>query len=95
MRDAYPTSSLGRRRRHHHREIRQVADPILANVRGATMLAAVGLGYRGFEDFAAGQIRETFRPDPANRRVYDQLFGEFLTFYRRNRRAWARLNAGR
>ncbi len=77
------------------REIRQVADPILANVRGAAMLAAVGLGYRGFDDFAAGgQIRETFRPDPTNRRLYDQLFGEFLTFYRRNRRAWSRLNAG-
>ncbi len=77
------------------REIRQVADPILANVRGAAMLAAVGLGYRGFEDFASGQVRETFRPDPANRRLYDELFGEFLTFNRRNRRAWTRLNAGR
>ncbi len=77
------------------REIRQVADPILANVRGAAMLAAVGLGYRGFEDFAGGQIRETFRPDPANRRIYDQLFDEFLSYYRRNRRAWARLNTGR
>ncbi len=77
------------------REIHQVADPILANARGAAMLAAVGLGYRDFEDFAGGQIRETFRPNPANRRLYDQLFGEFLAFYRRNRRAWARLNAGR
>ncbi len=77
------------------REIRQVADPIQANIRGAAMLAAVGLGYRGFDDFAAGvEIRETFRPDPANRRIYDELFGEFLAFYRRNRRAWARLNAG-
>jgi xylulokinase len=76
------------------RPIRQVADPLLANVRGAAAIAAVGLRRLTFEDFAESvHIEEVFHPQPKNRRLYDELYRELLTFYRRNRRSFARLNA--
>lgn len=76
------------------RPIRQVADPLLANVRGAAAIAAVGLGRLTFEELAASvRIERLFHPQPENQRLYDDLYRELLTFYRRNRRGFARLNA--
>ncbi len=76
------------------RRIRQVADPIQANLRGAAVLAAVGLGLMRFEDVPRRvEIRQTFEPDGGNRRLYDQLYRELRAFYRRNRRAFERLNS--
>jgi xylulokinase len=76
-----------------NRAIRQVKDPVRANVRGAALIAAVGLGYTSFDQIAAHvEIAETFRPDPDHRKVYDELFREFLNIYKNNRAAYARLN---
>ena len=76
-----------------NRTIRQVKDPILANLRGAAFLAAVSLGHLRFADIPDRiQIAETFQPNPENRKIYDQLFAEFLNIYKKNRRICARLN---
>ena len=78
------------------RTIEQVADPVNANARGAGLLAAVALGELTF-----GQIPDRVRvvrsydPDPAHDGLYDRLFREFVGLYRRNRKAYARLNRER
>ncbi len=76
-----------------NRTIKQVKDPILANLRGTAFLAAAGLGYLRFEDIPdLIRISNTYRPNPENRRLYDELFREFKNIYKHNRRIYARLN---
>lgn len=76
-----------------NRTIRQVRDPILANLRGAAFLAAVSLGYCRFEDIPDRiKIANTYKPNPHNRGIYDELFAEFVNIYKYNRRIYARLN---
>jgi xylulokinase len=75
------------------RTIRQVQEPQLSNVRGAALQAATALGYIPFD--AIGErvpIAATYRPDPAHRGLYDELFREFVNLYRQNRGIYARLN---
>jgi xylulokinase len=75
------------------RTIRQVADPVQINARGAGLLAAAALGYaplEGLGDRVA--IARSFTPNPDNRLVYDRLFREYLGIYRANRPMYARLN---
>ncbi len=75
------------------RKIRQVRDPIMANVRGAAFLAAAALGYLEFSDIPNRvAIRQTFEPNPGNRGTYDELYKEFRRLYRANKRIFARLN---
>ena len=75
------------------RDIRQVKDPIHANSRGAALLASVALGYSSFDDISERtQILRTYTPNPDNRQIYDELFGEFLEIYKRNKSMYARLN---
>ncbi len=76
-----------------NRPIRQVADPLQVNTRGAGLLAAVGLGLTSFEQIADTiPIRQTFTPDPAHRRLYDERFDLFRQFYDRNKKLFRRLN---
>lgn len=76
------------------RTIQRVEDPIQANARGAAFIAAVGLGYITFDDIPKlTKISKVFRPNPANRRIYDELFGEFLNIYKTNKLLYRRLNA--
>ena len=75
------------------RTVRQVQEPQLCNVRGAALQAAAALGYVPFNDIGARvPIAATYRPDPAVRRLYDELFREFVNLYRQNRGIYARLN---
>jgi xylulokinase len=75
------------------RTIRQVKDPIQANVRGAAFLAAAALGLLTFDDIPARvQIARTYEPNPAHRPIYDELFREFVNIYKCNRRIYERLN---
>ena len=77
------------------RAIEQVADPVNANARGAGLLAAVALGDLTFDQVPARvRVSRTYRPDPALKELYDNLFREFVGLYRRNHRAFARLNRG-
>lgn len=75
------------------RSIRQVESPRQANARGAAFIAAVGLGYITFEDIPnLIRIRQTFRPNPENRKIYDELFDVFIQIYKRNKKIFRRLN---
>jgi xylulokinase len=75
------------------RTIEQVADPVNANARGAGLLAAVALGELTFSQVPERvKVASTYQPEPGTGQVYDELFAEFVGFYRRNRRAHARLN---
>jgi len=75
------------------RTIKQAAEPILANVRGAVFLTGLALGEITIDDVAANvEITRTFEPDPGDRAIYDELYGEFVGFYKHNRKMFARLN---
>ena len=76
------------------RSVRQVADPLEINVRGAALLAAVALGRASFGAMDGVPIARTYAPDRANRATYDALFREYLGLYRATRGAYARLNRG-
>jgi xylulokinase len=76
------------------RTIQQVRDPMQANARGAALIAAVGLGYITIEDIPKlTRISNVFKPNPGNRRIYDELYGEFLNIYQTNKLLSRRLNA--
>jgi xylulokinase len=75
------------------RKIRQVKDPILANLRGAALLASVALGYLQYDEIASRvPIAHVYEPDPDHRRIYDELFEEFTAIYQSNQKIYARLN---
>lgn len=78
------------------RVIQQVDEPVLANARGAAFQAAVALGELKVEEIPSlVPIARTFEPDPANRELYDELFGEFVNLYKSNKAIFARLNRAR
>jgi xylulokinase len=75
------------------RPIRQMKDPIRANSRGAAYVALVGLGMMTFDDIHKNvPVNRVFQPNPANRAIYDELFGEFLNLYKNNKSMYSRLN---
>lgn len=76
------------------RRIRKVRQPRLANARGAAFLACIALGYLKIDDIPKRvKIDATYEPNPDNRKIYDELFREFVGAYRSNRKMYARLNA--
>ncbi len=76
-----------------NRAIRQVHQPIQANARGAAFIAAVGLGYITVNDIPKLiKISKVFKPNPRNRQLYDELYGEFLNVYKANKTMYQRLN---
>ena len=75
------------------REIRQVADPVLANVRGAALLTLLALGRITLGDVPAMvEVKRTYQPDPATATEYELLFGEFVTLYKQTKGIFKRLN---
>ena len=75
------------------RPMRQVKDPVMANARGAAFIGAQALGKLKFDEVPdLVPIAKTFTPDPKNRRLYDELFAEFLEVYESNIKICARLN---
>jgi xylulokinase len=75
------------------RPIRQVADPLLVNVRGAGLSALVALGHMSWDDIPARiEIESTFEPEPRNRGTYDRLFDAFVDVHRKNKGIYSRLN---
>lgn len=76
--------------------IRQVKDPIEANARGAALLASASLGYLGYREIGTHvPILKTYIPNPDHRKIYDELFAEFVAIYQNNRKIYARLNRPR
>lgn len=76
-----------------NRNIKQVKDPIQANVRGAAFLASVALGHLTFDDIPDRvQFINTYTPNPENRMCYDRLFKGFLKIYKTNRSFFKQMN---
>jgi xylulokinase len=75
------------------RPIRQMADPVLANVRGAAFAAAVALGHLRWED-VPGLVpaARTYEPDPSTRTTYDAGHRAFVALYRRTKGIHRSLN---
>ncbi|NMB62490.1 MAG: xylulose kinase [Chloroflexi bacterium] len=75
-------------------EIKQAADPICANARGAAWIAAAGLGEISFADIP-GLVKfdHTYQPHPQNRAVYDERFAVFTDVYKHLRGIYKTLNA--
>jgi xylulokinase len=74
-------------------EIKQIADPIYANARGAAWIAAVGLGEIAFGDVPGlAQFKRMYAPDEKNRALYDEHFTVFTEIYRQMKGVYKRLN---
>ena len=75
------------------REIRQVADPVCANARGAAWMGAVGLGKIQFTDIPElVHINRVYQPDTRNRNLYDERFRIFTKIYRKMHKIYQTLN---
>ena len=60
------------------RTIEQVDDPLYCGLRGAALIAGVALGeIKRSEVGGLVPVRATYRPDPADRVVYDRAFRAF------------------
>ncbi|MGY2875889.1 xylulokinase [Marmoricola sp. URHA0025 HA25] len=76
--------------------IRQAEDPVLANARGAALIAAVGIGELTWAEIPAKvRIAHSYDPDPARQAVHERQYQTFTALYRRNRRTYARHNRPR
>ncbi|MBK6791112.1 MAG: FGGY-family carbohydrate kinase [Anaerolineales bacterium] len=74
-------------------EIKQVADPIYANARGAAWIAAAGLGEIKFADIPELiQFRRAYQPQVQNRAVYDRGFENFQLIYKQMKGVYRHLN---
>ncbi|MDW8147855.1 MAG: FGGY-family carbohydrate kinase [Roseiflexaceae bacterium] len=71
--------------------IHQATHPLLANVRGAALIAAVAIGRQSFNRITA-PVAATFHPRHEHQRTYDELFRAFVRIYRQNRAIYAQLN---
>ena len=76
------------------RRIRQVTQPVLANVRGARRCsrcspwgASRSATWPPWSDTGA-----TYEPDPSQAPVYDELFTEFVNLYKQTKQIHRRLN---
>jgi xylulokinase len=75
-------------------EIRQVANPIYANARGAAWIAAVGLGEITFVDVPGlVEIKKRFLPQASTRSLYDDRFDIFKQIYKQMKPVYQKLNA--
>ncbi len=78
------------------RTIRQIADPVLANVRGAGMLTHLTLGNVHLDDIPATvAVKATYEPEPAAAAVYTELLKEFVNLYEKTKAIHKRLNGKR
>ena len=74
-------------------EIKQVADPIYANARGAAWIAAVGLGEIQFQDIPKlVNFKQIYKPQSQNRALYDEKFEIFQQIYKQMKGVYSRLN---
>lgn len=75
------------------RPIRQIGDPVLANVRGAALLALVALSrIRPTDIPAMVEVRRTYRPDRERAALYRPVVTEFVNLYKATKGIHRRLN---
>jgi xylulokinase len=75
------------------RRVRRMKDPVLANARGAGLLALLALGLVRVPDIGSMVEAEgDYVPDPATAVVYRELGKEFVRLYKRTKGIHRRLN---
>jgi xylulokinase len=75
------------------RPIRQIEDPIGANVRGSAYVASVALGHITFDDIPKlTKTRKIFEPSQQYKELYDFHFREFQNLYKAHKKICRRLN---
>jgi xylulokinase len=73
--------------------VKQTVDPLLANSRGAALLALLSLNLIRLEELnKTVSIRKTFEPNPSNRVMYEKRFGIFKEIYKKNKAIHYQLN---
>jgi xylulokinase len=78
------------------RTIRQIEDPVLANVHGAGLLTLLALGYLTIDDIPGTvTVKATYEPDPAAGETYAALLKEFVNLYEKTKAIHKRLNGRR
>lgn len=76
-----------------NRTIEQVGDPLYCGLRGAAFSAGIALGeVRRDELRGLVPIAGVYRPNPANRDLYEKLYREFKGLYRRQKSFFKRMN---
>ena len=77
-----------------NRTIKQVSDSQQAGAKGIALLASMTLGYidsfEKIKDYIS--IKNTYKPNPQNRELYDSLFKEFKNLYKQNKKWYKRMN---
>ncbi|MHB1210276.1 MAG: xylulokinase [Acidimicrobiales bacterium] len=72
------------------REVHQVRDPMVAQLRGMALVASVSLGRRSFDDLTQHPVPvRVFLPDPTNVRVYQHKSRELESLFALNKK-WRR-----
>jgi xylulokinase len=75
------------------RRVLRVEKPQLSNLRGAGLIAWVGLGELGWDDVPSRvKVKEPIEPNPKNLAVYDERSAEFQELYVRNRATFSSMN---
>ena len=78
------------------REIRQIVDPVLANVRGAGLLTHLALGRLRLADIPSMvEVKKVYAPDQDAGAIYAPLLKEFVNLYDKTKGIHKRLNGGR
>jgi xylulokinase len=78
------------------REVRQIVDPVLANVRGAGLLTHLALGHIRLADIPSMvEVKQVYTPDKDAGAVYAPLLKEFVNLYEKTKGIHKRLNGGR
>ena len=74
-------------------EIRQLADPLYANARGAAWIGAVGLREIAYNDIPhLVKINRSYLPNNTNRALYDERFTIFTQIYKEMKGIYHRIN---
>jgi xylulokinase len=78
------------------RTIRQIQDPVLANVHGAGLLTLLALGYLTIDDIPGTvTVKATYQPDPVAGELYAARLKEFINLYEKTKAIHKRLNGRR
>ena len=79
-----------------NRPVRQILDPVLANVRGAGMLTLLALGRATLADLPAMvEVKATYTPNPELVPMYAALQEEFVNLYKETKGIHKRLNGSK
>jgi xylulokinase len=75
------------------RPVKQMNQPLNANSRGAAFLALMSLGMMKIEEVAAlAEVKHVYQPNPAHRKLYDELFSRYVEIYDTNKGLFKRWN---